>query len=82
MGLHWAWYALAFVGACRMTAVGFDAVVRRVVHTASLARDEHRSRPRVSASPAAGHTVPPAALPAGLYPDPGVTVPPHELEER
>ncbi|MFG3552704.1 hypothetical protein [Streptomyces sp. NPDC047725] len=83
MGLHWAWYALALVGVYRMTAVGFDAAVRRVVRIASLARDEHRSRARVSAPPAAGHTAPePAASTAGLPFDPGLTAPPQHLEER
>jgi hypothetical protein len=74
VGLHWAWHTLAFVGACRMTAVAFDAVVRHVVRIASLARDEHRSRARVSA--------PPAALPAALHPDTGIAVRPHTVEEQ
>ncbi|GHB68156.1 hypothetical protein GCM10010377_68840 [Streptomyces viridiviolaceus] len=83
MGLHWAWYALALVGVYRMTAVGFDAAVRRVVRIASLARDEHRSRARVSAPPAAGHPVPPAsASTAGLPFDPGLAAPPQHLEKR
>jgi hypothetical protein len=83
VGLHWAWYALALVGVYRMTAVGFDAAVRRVVRIASLARDEHRSRARVPASPAAGHPVPTATAPTrGLPFDPGLAAPPHHLEER
>lgn len=82
MGLHWAWYALALAGACRMTAVAFDAVVRRVVRIASLAREEHRLCARVPASPTTGHPVQPAALAAGLPFDSGPTAPPHDLEER
>ena len=74
MGLHWAWHALAVAGACRMTAVAFDAAVRRVVRIASLARDEHRSRVRVFA--------PPPALPAGLHPHTGTAVPPPAVEEQ
>ncbi|MGW4517977.1 hypothetical protein ACWEO4_39910 [Streptomyces sp. NPDC004393] len=74
MGLHWAWHALAVAGACRMTAVAFDAVVRRVVRTASQARDEQHMRARVSA--------PPPALPAGPRPDTGIAVPPPAVEEQ
>ncbi|MEV0981998.1 hypothetical protein [Streptomyces sp. NPDC049915] len=74
MGLHWAWHALAVAGACRMTAVAFDAAVRRVVRIASLARDEHRSRARVPA--------PPFTLPAGLAPITGTAVPPPAVEEQ
>ena len=74
MGLHWAWHALAIAGACRMTAVAFDAVVVRVVRIASLARDEHRLPARVLA--------PPPALPAGLRPDTGTVVPPPTVEEQ
>lgn len=73
MGLHWAWHALALAGACRMTAVAFDAVVRRVVRTASQARDEQHMRARVSAPP---------ALPAGPRPDTGIAVPPPVVEEQ
>lgn len=54
MGLNWAWYALALVGAYRMTAAGFEAVVRHTVRIASQASAEHRS-----AAPAA---VPPATV--------------------
>ncbi|MGW0165974.1 hypothetical protein ACWDWT_12370 [Streptomyces sp. NPDC003343] len=74
MGLHWAWHALAVAGACRMTAVAFDAVVRRVVRIASLARDEHRSRARAFA--------PPTVLHAGLHPTAGTAVPPPAVEEQ
>jgi hypothetical protein len=62
------------VGTCRITVVAFDAVVRRVVRTASLARDEHRSRACVSA--------PHPALSAELVPDPGTPAPPHTVEEK
>ncbi|MDQ0994715.1 hypothetical protein QFZ74_005943 [Streptomyces sp. V3I7] len=74
MGLHWAWHVLAVAGVCRMTAVAFDAVVRRVVRIASLARDEHCSRARVFA--------PPPVLPAGLRPTGGTAVPPPAVEEQ
>jgi hypothetical protein len=73
VGLHWAWHVLAVAGACRMTAVALDAVVRRVVRIASLARDEHRLRARIPA--------PPTTLPAGLRPHPGSAVPPPAVEE-
>ncbi len=74
MGLHWAWHALAVAGVCRMTAVAFDAVVRRVVRTASQARDEQHMRARVP--------VPPPALPAGPHPDTGIAVPPPAVEAQ
>ncbi|KPH99468.1 hypothetical protein ACFWBS_53350 [Streptomyces mirabilis] len=74
MGLHWAWHALAVAGACRMTAVAFDAVVRRVVRTASLARDEHCSRVRVFELP--------TALSAGLHPATGTAVSTPPVEEQ
>jgi hypothetical protein len=54
VGLHWAWYALALVGVYRMTAAGFEAVVRHIVRIASQASAEHRS-----ATPTAG---PPVAV--------------------
>ncbi|MGV9762078.1 hypothetical protein ACWDUC_40680 [Streptomyces tricolor] len=73
MGLNWAWYALAAAGAYRMTAVAFDAVVRRVVRTASQARDEQYMRARVSAPP---------VLPAGPHPQTGIAVPPPAVEEQ
>jgi hypothetical protein len=74
VGLHWAWHALAVAGACRMTAVACDAVVRRVVRTASLARDEHRLR--------AHDFAPSAAPPAGLHPHTATAVPPPAVEEQ
>jgi hypothetical protein len=57
-----------------MTAVAFDAAVRRVVRIASLARDEHRSRACVFA--------PHPVLPAGLHPVAGTAVPPPAVEEQ
>lgn len=41
LGHSWPWYALALVGVYRLTATGLDALVRRVVRTASQARAEH-----------------------------------------
>ncbi|MEU9124007.1 hypothetical protein AB0C96_29785 [Streptomyces sp. NPDC048506] len=41
LGHSWPWYALALVGVYRLTATGLDALVRRVVRTASQARADH-----------------------------------------
>ena len=82
MGLHWAWYALALVGAYRMTEAGLDAAVRRIVRTASLARDEHHHHARLSAPTAPAHLAAPAAQPTGLPFDPGITITLQEQEER
>ncbi|CAL9676746.1 hypothetical protein SUDANB176_07835 (plasmid) [Streptomyces sp. enrichment culture] len=82
MGLHWAWYALALVGAYRMTAAGLDAAVRRIVRTASLARDEHRHHARLSAPTAPAHPAVPTAQSMGLPFDPGLTAALQEQEER
>lgn len=69
MGLHMAWYALALVGAYRMTALGFDAVVRRIVRIASQATAERRTIP----IPRPGAVARPVeVIPRpGPYPEPG-----------
>lgn len=82
MGLHWAWYALALVGVYRMTEAGLDAAVRRIVRTASLARDEHRHHARLSAPTAPAHLAAPAAQSTGLPFDPGITITLQEQGER
>lgn len=43
LGHSWPWYALALVGVYRLTATGLDALVRRVVRTATQARAEHHA---------------------------------------
>lgn len=50
LGHSWPWYALAVFGACRLTAAGLDALVRRVTHTA-LQAALHR-HPCTGAAPA------------------------------
>ncbi len=55
LGHSWPWYALALVGVHRLTATGLDALVRRVVRTASQARAEHHH----TAPTARTTTVPP-----------------------
>ncbi|MFE4874065.1 hypothetical protein [Streptomyces sp. NPDC056682] len=68
VGLQWAWHALALVGACRMTAAAFDAVVRRIVRTASQATAEQHGVPRTAARtvPSCPPVAPPAAqIPSG-----------------
>ncbi|MFE7951482.1 hypothetical protein [Streptomyces sp. NPDC057426] len=67
MGLHMAWYVLALVGAYRMTAVGFDAVVRRIVRIASQATAERRTVPTPGVAARPAESVP---YPGG--PDPGL----------
>lgn len=59
MGLQMAWYVLAVVGAYRMTAVGFDAVVRRIVRLASQATAEHSAIPTPRVTVQSGRSVPP-----------------------
>ncbi|MBL1087807.1 MULTISPECIES: hypothetical protein [Streptomyces] len=67
---EWPWYALALVGAYRLTATGLDALVRRVVRAASQARAEHPSAPaRPYAGPAPRGPLGPYRPRPGAFPD-------------
>ncbi len=72
MGHPWTWYAVVVAVVCRLTLDGLDAVVRRVVRTASQATAELRSAPLSAPTTMAGpesssagrhHACPGAAAP-------------------
>ncbi|MFH9225348.1 hypothetical protein [Streptomyces lydicus] len=65
----WPWYALALVGVYRLTATGLDALVRRVVRTASQARAEHRATARLTAVPLSRGAVLQAGARRADFPD-------------